>query len=443
MPIRRLLVLVPAFFWSAFPSSVSGDDWPQWRGPGRDGRWNEPHAIDRFESEAIPIKWRAPIGPGYTGPTVADGRVFVMDRMVEPAPSERVLCFDASSGESLWTYAYECQYSGIGYQAGPRAAVSIDQDRAYALGAMGHLHCLSVEDGSIVWRRDLNHDYEINSDDKTETRMPTWGIAASPLVYGNLVILQIGGRNGACVVGLDKMSGQERWRALDDRAQYSAPIIVRQRNQDVLVVWTGDGIGGLDPHTGAVHWHHPFTPSRMPIGIATPIVQKNRLFVTSFYDGSLMLELNNDSLTVKKVWEAKGPDEQHTRALHSIISTPIWLEQYIYGVDSYGELRCLEAATGKRVWEDTSATPRGRWSTIHFVENGDRVWMQNERGELIIARLTPQGYHEISRAKLLKPTPVQLSRRDGVCWSHPAFANGHVFSRNDEELVCAKVTEGP
>lgn len=417
------------------------DDWPQWRGPHRDGRWHEPNSLAQFEAQSIPLKWRSAIGPGYSGPTVAEGRVFVMDRSAEPQQIERVLCFNADTGESEWTHSYDCPYVGIGYTAGPRASVSIENGRVYALGAMGNLHCLDASTGSVVWARNLNKDYEIQTDNDAETRMPIWGIAASPLIHRDVLILQIGGRNASCVVGLDKVSGTERWRALEDRAQYSAPVIARQANRDIVIVWTGDGIAGLDPVTGTAHWHHPFPPTRMPIGIATPVVQADRVFVTSFYDGSLMLRLNSDSMSVTKLWDERGTDEQQTKALHSIMSTPIWIDDHIYGVDSYGELRCLEAATGKRIWEDTSATPKARWSTIHFVENGERVWMQNERGDLIIARLTPAGYQEISRANLLKPTTGQLNQRKGVCWSHPAFANGYVYSRNDEELVCAKVVK--
>ena len=115
------------------------------------------------------------------------------------------------------------------------------------------------------------------------------------------------------------------------------------------------------------------------------------------------------------------------------------MEDYIYGVDSYGELRCLKASNGDRVWEDQTATPRARWSTIHFVKNGDDIWMLNERGELIIGRLSPEGFKEIDRAKLIEPTTAQLRQRQGVCWSHPAFANRHVFARNDREMVCASL----
>jgi outer membrane protein assembly factor BamB len=287
-----------------------------------------------------------------------------------------------------------------------------------------------VKTGDVLWKHDCKTEYSIV--------MPVWGISAAPLIYQDNVIVHIGGKK-ATIVAFDKASGREVWRALNERAQYSAPILVEQAGQPVVVCWTGDSIVGLNPATGAVHWRHELTPKKMPIGVATPVVQGDRLFVTSFYDGSLMLRLKPDALAVEQIWRRVGGSEDHTDALHSIISTPVILGDHIYGVDSYGELRCLKASDGERVWEDLTATPKNRWSTIHFVQNGDRTWMFNERGELIIAKLSPQGFQEISRAKLLKPTVQQLNRRGGVCWSHPAFAYGHVFARNDEELVCASL----
>ena len=152
-----------------------------------------------------------------------------------------------------------------------------------------------------------------------------------------------------------------------------------------------------------------------------------------------MLKVGHESLAVQEIWGRKGPDEKHTEGLHSIISTPIRIGDYIYGVDSYGELRCLDATTGDRVWEDLSAVPKARWSTIHFVKNHDKVWMFNERGELLITTLSPEGLKIISRTQLIEPTRDQLNRRGGVCWAHPAFAYRHVFARNDEELVCASL----
>lgn len=412
-------------------SDSTADEWPQWRGPTRDGVWREEGIVEKFETERLPLRWSAPIGSGYSGPTVADGRVYVTDRVVEPAQIERVHAFDAATGEPVWSFEYDCPYRDVGYQAGPRASVSIDDGLAYALGTMGHLHVFDAASGNVVWKRDLNADYKI--------RMPIWGIAASPLVDGKLVIVQIGGENGACIVAFDKRTGEERWRALDDRASYSAPLIVEQAGRRMLVCWTGDNVAGLDPQSGEVFWKHPFQPTRMVINIATPVVDGGRLFVSSFYDGSLMLRLDPGRLEVEKIWRKLGPDEKLTESLHSIISTPTIQGDHVYGVDSYGELRCLDAKTGKRIWEDRTAVPRARWATIHMVKNGERTWMFNERGELVIAKLSPEGFHEISRTKLIDPTTGQLSRRDGVCWAHPAYANRHVFARNDRELVCASL----
>ena len=179
----------------------------------------------------------------------------------------------------------------------------------------------------------------------------------------------------------------------------------------------------------------------MPIGVATPLVQGNRLFFTSFYDGAFMLEMDPNEMKVAEVWRAVGPNEKSTRALHSIISTPLWLGEHIYGVDSYGEFRCLKAADGTRVWDDLTAVPKSRWSTIHFVQNGELTWMFNERGELILRKLSPAGFEELSRAKIIEPTTDQLRRRNGVCWSHPAFANRCIFVRNDKELKCISLAK--
>jgi outer membrane protein assembly factor BamB len=412
--------------------TARADDWPQWRGPTRDDVWHETGLVDRFASAELTPRWRAPIASGYSGPTVAAGRVYVTDRVVEPKQIERVHCFDEQTGKPLWKHEYDCQYK-VGYPAGPRASVSIDDGRAYSLGTMGNLFCFAASDGKILWQKDLLDEYKI--------RMPIWGIAASPLVTGELVIVQIGGEENACLVAFDKRSGKERWRALDDQASYCAPVLTEQAGKTVLVCVTGDNVVGLDPTSGTVHWKYPFPPSRMVITIATPIIEENHLFVTSFYDGSLMLRLDPKKLAVEKIWRRQGADEKHTDGLHSIISTPLMIGNYVYGVDSYGELRCLDADTGDRRWESLDATPMSRWSTIHMVRNGDRVWMFNERGELIIARLSPSGYEEISRAKLIEPTTEQLRQRGGVCWAHPAFANRHVFVRNDNELIAASLAD--
>ena len=434
-PLTRCFVVVLMLVGvAASAPHLLADEWPQWRGPNRDGVWRETGVVRRFSGAKIKRRWSAPIGSGYSGPTVAGGRVFVTDRLVEPKQVERVHSFDWKTGRPLWTHTYDCPYVDVGYPAGPRAAVSVDEGRAYALGTMGHLHCLDATSGNLLWKKDLKAEYKI--------RMPIWGIAAAPLVDGKLVIVHIGGSDGACLVAFDKRSGSEVWKALEDRASYAAPIVVEQAGRRVLICWTGDHVAGLDPSSGEMHWKHPFQPTKMVINIATPVVDGDRLLVSSFYDGSLMLRLARDKLEVEPIWRRLGPDEKHTDSLHAIISTPTIEGDYVYGVDSHGELRCLEADSGDRIWEDLTAGPNVRWGTIHMVRNGPHVWMFNELGQLIIAKLSREGFEEMSRAQFIAPTKGQLRRRGGVCWAHPAFAYKHVFARNDEELVCASLVEG-
>jgi outer membrane protein assembly factor BamB len=373
-----------------------------------------------------------PISSGYSGPTVAGGKVYVTDRVLKPF-QERVHCFDWESGNRIWTYAYDCIYKNVGYAAGPRAAVLIDEGRAYSFGSTGLFFCLDAADGKVFWKKDLRALYKI--------RMPIWGVAASPIIEGQNIIVHIGGEGDACLVAFDKVKGNEIWKALPDRASYSSPIVIDQAGRRVLVSWTGDNVVGLNPKTGAGYWKHPFPPKRMVIAVASPVLHQGHLFFTAFYDGSILLRLATETPSVTKVWRRIGESERVTDSLHSMISTPILIGDAIYGVDSYGEFRCLDLKTGDRIWENQTATRKARWSNIHFVRNENKVWMFNETGDLIISELTRDGFNEISRSHLIDPTLVQLRRRGGVCWSHPAFAYRHIFARNDKELVCASLAE--
>ena len=403
-------------------------DWPQWRGENRRGHWNETGIIEQFTSAQIPVLWRVEISGGYSGPTVAGGRVYVTDRLEEPNEIERVLCFDAKTGESLWSFSYNCSYAGVDYKTGPRSSVTLDKTKAYSLGTMGHLHCFDAKLGTVIWEKDLKSQYQI--------QMPVWGIAASPIVVENLIIVQIAGSDNACLVAFDKTTGKEIWRALPDKIAYASPILIEQAKQTVLVAWTAAQVVGLDPLTGKVHWQVPFGSD---IGIATPIASRECLFVTSFYDGSCLIKLNRAQLSAKILWQRKGNNEVKTDALHSLISTPYIEGNYIYGVDSHGQLRCLDLLSGNRIWEDLTAVPKARWATIHMVRNGDKTWMFNDQGELMIANLNPKGLKILSRAQLIQPTKGQLNRKNGVCWSHPAYAQKHIYIRNDKELICASL----
>lgn len=436
---------VSLFLWTV--TNATADDWPQWLGPQRDAVWRETGLVQKFPPGGPPIRWRQSIGAGYSGPAVAEGRVFVADRVVArgtATPSnpfdrssipgtERVLCLDEGTGEVVWKHEYPCDYT-VSYAAGPRATPLISGGKVWTLGAEGHLLCLNAADGRVLWQRDLKKDYSGTT--------PLWGFSAAPLLDGERLICLAGGE-GSVAVALDKETGKEIWRALSAKEPgYSPPALIEAAGRRQLIVWHPESVNALAPETGQVLWTHPFT-SRSGLSIPTPRQSGDLLFITTFYNGSLMLRLNQATPGASVVWQSKKVSERDTDGLHSIMPTPFLEDGYIYGVCSYGQLRCLEAATGERLWESLQATTADgnptRWANAFLIRNGDRYVLFNEKGDLILARLSPQGYEEISRANLLAPTNHDPGR--DVVWSHPAFANRRVYARNDREIVCADLAE--
>lgn len=416
---------------TARAAETGGEDWPQYRGLRRDGVWREEGVLNRFAGPEIPVKWRTPVSNGYSGPTVANGRVYLTDRVTDPEQQERVHCFDAKTGERVWTHAYACRYGGFAYPNGPRACVTIHDGRAFALGSMGHVHCLDAATGKLQWSHDCFTEYGI--------RMPDFGISSHPFIDEDRVVVQIGGE-GACVVAFDQRTGKERWKALEDRAGYAPPVLIRQGGKPVLAIWTGEQIAGLEPHTGRQVWGFPFRSPAVLDAITSPTVEGDRLFVSGWHSGALLLRVPADRPTVQELWHHQGPNERNTQAFHTMFTQPLFEDDVIYGIDTYGELRCLDAQTGERIWTSDAVGPRVRNLGIHFTRHGKDVWIFNERGELIISRLSRQGFQEISRARLIRPTRGQFTRRgEGVAWAPPAFAQRHVFARNDEELICASL----
>jgi len=419
MDALRIAVVIAfiAVSWGA------ADDWPQWGGPQRDLVWRESGIVETLPTTGLlPRVWSTPIGEGYAGAAVADGRVFVMDRIRE-RNVERVLCLDAELGQIDWMHEYPARYT-ISYPAGPRATPTVNDGRVYTVGAVGHLHCLDAATGKLIWEKDYQRDYK--------TDLPIWGMASAPLVDGDQLIALVGGPN-ALVVSFDKESGKELWRALDDPAiGYCPPVIFTLGGRRELIVWHPEAVSALNPETGERYWEIPY---RVRVGLCIPTPRQigNRVFVASFYNGPRMIEVTSNGQDAYLVWSGKSNSEIDTDGLHPIMCTPWVTQTHIYGVGSYGQLRCLDARTGTRIWETRAATGEGRWWNAFLVPNNDRFFLHNEQGDLIIAKLSPAGYKEISRAKLVEPTrPV---KRRMTIWSHPAFAMKSVFARNDKEIV--------
>jgi len=420
------------------------DDWPQWLGPQRDGVWRETGIIEKFPESGLKVKWRLPVHAGYSGPAVSGGRIYLTDRKAGTSSgrdpfqrgvipgNERVLCLNEADGKVIWQHAYDCPYN-VSYPSGPRATPVVHDGKVYTLGTEGNLFCFNSADGKVLWSREFKKDFAIDT--------PLWGFSAHPLIDGDKLICLVGGSNSVAVA-FDRNNGKELWRALGAKEPgYCPPMIYTVGKTRQLIIWHPESINSLDPGTGKVYWSHPF-PVRSGLSIPTPRVQDDLLFITSFYNGPIMLRLDREQPAASVVWRGKNISERDTDGLHSIMPTPFIDGDHLYGVCSYGQLRCLKTATGERVWETfapTTGDKEARWANAFLIKNGDRYFLHNEKGDLIIARLTPKGYEEISRAKLVEPTNTAAGR--DVVWSHPAFANRCVYARNDKELVCASLAK--
>ena len=423
--------------------SLHADDWPQWLGPQRDGIWRETGILERFPTNGLHVRWRVPIGGGYSGPAVAKGRVYVMDRQLPTNVSnptnafdrgqipgaERVLCLNEADGKIQWQHQYNCPYT-VSYAAGPRATPTVHDDKVYTLGSEGNLVCLGAEKGGVVWARDFKKDFGVKT--------PTWGFASHPLVDGKKLICLAGGE-GSVAVAFDKDTGRELWRALTAKEiGYAPPMIYTFAGKRQLIIWHPQAVNALDPETGKLIWTVPQTPSvRAGMSIPTPRQAGDLLFLTSFYNGSLLLRVDSDQPLV--VWQSKKVTEMNTDALHTVMATPLIENGYIYGPCSYGQFRCLKLETGERIWETFAPTAgkSERWGNAFIVKHGDTSFLFSETGDLIIAKLSPEKYEEISRAHLIDPVNRDPGRL--VVWCHPAFANRSVYVRNDQEIICASL----
>jgi len=419
---------------------ADSDDWPEWRGRGRRGLWLESGILETFPKDGLSISWRRPIRAGFAGPAVAGGRVFVTD--FSPSENlkgtERLLCFDEKTGQILWTREWETDYTGLmrAYATGPRVTPTVDGERVYVQGAKGTLLCLKVENGDLIWQKDYVKDYR--------TQVPTWGMSGAPLVDGNRLVCLVGGEPDAKVVAFDKLTGREIWRALsseDSEPGYCPPFLIESGGLRQLIIWHPKAVSSLNPETGKVNWEQAFKV-QMGLTIATPVLSGSRLLVSSFYNGALMMEVNPGAQKADLLWKGQSSSEIDSDGLHSLMTTPVIDGDFIYGICSYGQFRCLNARTGERVWESLDVTrEKARWASGFLVRNRDRYFINNDRGELIIAKLSPQGYQEVSRTKLIEPTSIPGNRRDlgTVNWSHPAYANKHIYARNDKEILAASL----
>lgn len=440
--IPRALLL-----WLASTSFAVGDDWPQWNGPTRDGVVAETGVLAVIPEQGLELLWRHPVGLGYSGPAAADGRLFVMDyqktsgKVTNSAGSrdrltgkERLLCFDASDGELVWQYAYDRPYA-ISYPSGPRATPTIHNGLVYALGAEGDLTCLEAATGELRWKRNFADDYGAPT--------PLWGHAASPLVYQDALICMVGGE-GSLVVAFDLQTGKERWRSLSaEQIGYCPPSVVHRGGVDQLLIWDAEKLSSLNPESGQPYWQFDLKPA-YGMSILPPVVDDDLLYAAGEGNVSIMLRLARERPEAEILW--RGAAKQ---GVYLSTAAAIFTDDHLYGSDiRSGALVCVRAANGERLWQTaapTTGSDRGRGaahgSAFLLKLDQEQYLIFSETGDFISAKLSPEGYQETGRFHAIDPTGSSMGR--DYVWSYPAVADGRLFLRNDEQVVCYRLQERP
>ena len=264
--MRRFLLSLIAVNLFTSMTPLEAEDWPEWRGEGRAGIWRESGILSTFPPDGLRVVWRTPVNTGFSGPAVADGRVFLTDFLEERQLQgmERAVALDEETGAILWTHEWPAAYASIMWPVGPRATPTVDSERVYVLGVNGKLFCLDVETGAVIWQKDYITDFDADPN----TWAFNYGFTSAPVVHGDLLICMVGGQADGKVIALNKRTGQEVWRALSSDTELGAaqPLIVSAGGTRQLIIWYPGSVASLSPETGAVYWGTPLSRRRRSNG---------------------------------------------------------------------------------------------------------------------------------------------------------------------------------
>jgi outer membrane protein assembly factor BamB len=400
--VHLVIVMVGVF-------AVPAADWPQFLGPNRNGAVNDTNVAKAWPKDGPPVVWQKGVGQGFAGPVVADGRLVLFHRADN---QEIVECLNAETGQRFWSANYPATYKDdFGFDEGPRSTPTIHQQRVFTLGADGVFSCWALDSGKKLWTIDCRKEFGVGKG--------FFGIAGSPLVEGDTVLLNVGGK-GASIVAFELQNGKVRWKAGNDEASYSSAVAATIGGKRYALFLTRKQFIGVDPSHGKLMFEFPWTPTiQASVSAAAPIVIGDKVFISASYGaGAALLQITDSG--VKKIWA--GDD-----ILSNHYATSVHHRGFLYGFEGrqeYGsKLRCVEAATGKVKW-----TEEGLGAGTLMVVN-DELLILSEKGELIRAAADPEKFKPTGRAQIL-PFGTR---------AHPALANSLYYARSKEKLVCVSL----
>lgn len=380
---------------------TSAADWPQFRGPNRDGVSRETGLLKTWPEDGPRVLWRVPVGEGYSAMSVVGNRLYTM---YNQGSDEIVAAHDTATGKQVWRFRSDSAYNDS-MGSGPRATPVVNDGLVYTLGAQGKLNALDAGTGKRVWGSDLQRAFG--------ARPPQWGISTTPLVEGHLLLVDVGGASNKSAVAFDKKTGKVVWTAQNDKAGYSAPIAVTVGGVRQVIFFTATSVASLSPGNGRLFWRTPWRTD-WDVNAATPVfVPPDRLFVSSGYDtGSAMFRIGGGG--VQEVWRSRGMKNQ--------FSSSVLHNGTLYGFDN-ATFKAISAANGEDRWRQ-----RGFGHGSLILADG-HLYVLSDRGKLALVEATPEEYRE-------KASFEPLS---GKCWTAPVLANGVLYLRNEEQMMALDV----
>jgi outer membrane protein assembly factor BamB len=404
--MKNTRVLLPAILLLALAQHAlaqSTADWPQWRGPNRDGISKETGLLKQWPAEGPPLVWKASgAGGGYSSFSVANGKLYTMGLRGE---REYVVAFDVATGKEVWASPHGSAFRNDRGD-GPRGTPTIDGDRLYALGGSGDLTALDARTGKIVWSKNVLREFGGSN--------ITWGISESPLVLGDKVLVNAGGP-GASIVALNKANGALIWKSQSDKAGYSSAIPVEVNGTTQVVFFTAERAVGLDAKDGHLLWEYG-RPANNVANVATPIARANRVFISSDYGtGGGVVEIKADN-KAQEIWFTKDMRNHH--------SSSVLIGDYLYGFSS-AILTAIRFDTGEIAWRDRSV---GKGSLVYADGN---LYCFSENGVVGLVEATPTGYKEKGR--------FRLAQGNLPTWTHPVVVGGRLYLRDQDTIYAYDV----